>query len=229
MSTELKVEIMSTSIEVIPNEVMSSAASGEQLTKKQLKRIEYEKKVSENIIKNNAKVAACINDFVEKFLLSDNSTPLISESMISRWKSEALQTSLIETIQANKLKSKLKSEEEVQHNIEKNTKKQEKLLKKKQKTQERIEKLKQKRIEKNLSKCKKNLPPGTAPTVSKYDKNKVKKTPVQQASFAPQRFATPQTTQVVQPQPVKSKLSPDARPFLVRTNTEPRFKKYTNA
>ena len=63
MSTELNVEIMSTSIEVIPNEVMSSAASGEQLTKKQLKRIEYEKKVSENIIKNNAKVAACINDF----------------------------------------------------------------------------------------------------------------------------------------------------------------------
>ena len=209
MSTEPNVEIMSTSNEVIPNEVMSDT---EQLTKKQLKRIEYEKKVSDNIIKNNIKVAACINEIAEKFFSFEDD----SASRISRWKGEKFQALLIEAIQENKLKSKLKSTDEIQHNIEKNTKKQERQNKKKQKTQERIEKMKQKRIEKNLSKSKKNLSPGTVPGVSKYDKNKVNKTPPQI-----EKKITP-TTPFVQ----HYELSQNARPFLVRTNTEPRFKKY---
>ena len=204
--SELNVEIMSTSNEVIPNEIMS--AVNEQFTKKQLKKIEYDLKISENIIKNNLKVTTCFNGFIETFLTAIEVDSTIKDLLAMKWKDEKNQASLTELIQENKLKSKLKNEEEVQHNIDKNAKKEERLKKKKLKTQERIQKIKQKKIEKNMSKCKKNLPPGSAPLVSKYDKNKVPRISPIATNIAPI---------------VPTTLSVEAKPFNFQTN---RFKKY---
>lgn len=226
MSAEHSVEVMSENMpsgNMEPNRVMSVEVS-EKLTKKQLKRMEYEKTVSENIVKNNLKVKSAINEYIEHFLCSVVEVdPTVIDSILTRWRDEKNQNSMVDMIQNNKLKSKLKTEEEIQHNIIKNEKKQERLQKKKEKTKERIEKIKQRKIEKNLAKCKKYLQPGNTLPVSKYDKNTVKKLIAMQITPVEKTVVPTIPNSTTENKPV-NRLSPDAKPFV----PQQRFQRYFN-
>ena len=238
MSSEHSVEVMTVESmpgSMEPNRIMSVEAN-EKLTKKQMKRAEYEKTVSENIVKNNIKVKDVINEYIKHFLSSVVEVePHVIDLFLTRWKDEKNQVSIVDMIQDNKLKSKLKTEEEIQHNIIKNEKKQDRLQKKKEKTKERIEKIKQRKIEKNLSKCKKYLQPGNTAPVSKYDKNTVKKLINMQITAKPSvEKVQPVLSSNAKPFIVEknettvAKLSPNAKPFNYAQPTGQRFKNYYN-
>ena len=242
MSSEHSVEVMTVESmpgSMEPNRIMSVEAN-KKLTKKQMKRAEYEKTVSENIVKNNLKVKGAINEYIEHFLSSVVEVePHVIDLFLTRWKDKKNQVSIVDMIQDNKLKSKLKTEEEIQHNIIKNEKKQDRLQK--EKTKERIEKIKQRKIEKNLSKCKKYLQPGNTAPVSKYDRNTVKKLINMQITAKPsvekvqpvlssnaKPFIVEKNEAVVTSQPISTKLSPDAKPFNYIPQNGQRFKSYYN-
>lgn len=230
MSSEHSVEVMTVE-SMEPIRIMSVEAN-EKLTNKQMKRMEYEKTVSENIVKNNLKVKGVINEYFEHFLATVEVEPQIVELFLTKWKDEKNQVLIVDMIQDNKLKSKLKTEEEIQHNIIKNEKKQDRLQNKKEKTKERIEKIKQRKIEKNLSKCKKYLQPGNTAPVSKYDRNTVKKLINMQITAKPSvEKVQPVLYSNVKPfivETTTTKLSTDAKPFNYMQPTGQRFKNYYN-